>query len=61
MTLTVIGSPYGFTIIPMGIANSFHRDEELGIRSVVALKTDLSELNSSNVGCCYVVVVVYPV
>jgi hypothetical protein len=44
----VIGSPYGLTITPMGTPTSFYRELEFGMRSVVTLSTDLSELNSSN-------------
>ena len=57
---TVIGSPYGLTMIPIGMASSFYRAEELGMRSVVALSTDLSELNSSNDDAYYCYVCVYP-
>lgn len=48
----VIGSPYGLTITPIGTATSFYREIEFGMRSVVTLNTDLSELNSSKDDYC---------
>ena len=44
---TLDGSPYGFTIIPIGRAISFWRVPVLGILSVVTLSRDFSELYSS--------------
>ena len=51
--LTVGGSPYGFTITPIGRAISFCNTFVLGILSVVTLMSDLSELySSSDCVCC---------